>query len=369
MSNRTAAPLIGAYYYPGWHHCPVRAAGHPRGWSEWDLVYDCRPRFDGHEQPNRPLWGRYDEADPHQFAAKIAAARSYGIGALIFAFYWSRGKQLMNRALNSGFLACPTAVELPFAVMWANRLPRKVLPVKSATAAMISPHRLVYTDYDDFLDFVQFLMEHYFGRPNYLRIDGGLYLSIFDTSFFLRQMGLEEARAAIAEARRRITAAGLGDLHLAAIDPIPEFRGHLHDLGFNSVTHYVFLPDWKGPFLQDFGEMSRWRSTQWADYPSSTGLPYVPAVSPGWDANPRAVEFGTEKPCRYPWSPVIINRSPQAFQEFLQKAVEFAATQSFSRPLTFVSSWNEWSEGHSLEPDERYGYAWLEAVRKVANGR
>jgi hypothetical protein len=29
-----------------------------------------------------------------------------------------------------------------------------------------------------------------------------------------------------------------------------------------------------------------------------------------------------------------------------------------------ISSWNEWSEGHYLEPDQKYGFGWLEQVRK-----
>lgn len=33
-------------------------------------------------------------------------------------------------------------------------------------------------------------------------------------------------------------------------------------------------------------------------------------------------------------------------------------------PLVLVASLIEWSEGHYLEPDERFGMGWLEACRR-----
>ena len=38
-------------------------------------------------------------------------------------------------------------------------------------------------------------------------------------------------------------------------------------------------------------------------------------------------------------------------------------SESEQERLAFVASLNEWSEGHYLEPDERFGNGWLEALR------
>ena len=34
-------------------------------------------------------------------------------------------------------------------------------------------------------------------------------------------------------------------------------------------------------------------------------------------------------------------------------------------PLITINSWNEWTETSYLQPDNKYGYGYLEAVKKV----
>ena len=118
--------------------------------------------------------------------------------------------------------------------------------------------------------------------------------------------------------------------------------------------------------MQDFSNAAERKKAFWPVYAAMTGLPYVPSVSPGWDASPRAVDYGEEKPRRYPWSPVISGRDPDKFSCFTRAAIEFAIATNPADPLCLISSFNEWSEGHYLEPDLRYGLKWLEAVKAAA---
>ncbi len=353
---------IAAYVYPGWHPIPERDVSFHPGFTEWELVADCRPRFEEHHQPRVPLLGRYDDRDTHEVGRRVALALRYGVDVFVYGLFWCRGKRVFQDGLDLGLLGSEEGRRVPFAVMWANRMPRRVLPVRRSDVAVVDPSRLVSSDVDDFVALIAHLAERYFHRENYMRVGGKPYFSIFDTTFFVRELGIEGATEAISRARAWLSAHGFPGLHLAAIDPSKQIIGHLGQLGFDSVTHYVLLPEWKGPGLQDYDACARLRATQWASFAERSGLPYWPSVSPGWDASPRASDFGKERPGKYPWSPVVTGEHPDRFHEAVARAVRFAKIAAVDEPLVFVASLNEWSEGHYLEPDVRFGEGWLQAL-------
>lgn len=353
-----------AYVYTGWHPIAERDASFHPGFTEWELVRACRPRFPGHQQPKVPLLGEYDDTDPIAFGERLALAQAHGVDAFVFGVFWCRGKRVFEQGLDRGFLQGPLATTAPFACMWANRMPRRVLPVLRADVPVLDPERFVPSDVDDFVRFVAMLATNYFVRPNYVTVGGRSYLSIFDSTFFVKELGDDGARHAIAAARSWLREHGHRDLHLAAIEPNAEALPRVQALGFDSVTHYVFLPDWRGPFEQDYREYAELRATQWASFADRSGLPYMPAVAPGWDASARGADFGDKRPDKYPWWPVVTGEHPEHFHRALQRARTFRSpVGGVDDPLLLIASLNEWSEGHYLEPDERFGRGWLEAVR------
>ncbi len=365
MSAPPCPLRIGAYVYPGWHPIPERDKSFHPGFTEWELVQACQPRFAGHAQPRLPSLGAYDDRDPSQVERRLRLALDHGIDAFVYGFFWCRGKRVFQEALDEGFLGSDLGSQTPFALMWANRMPRRVLPVTHKDGPVIDPARRVQSDVADFVKLMNYVAKRYFSRPNYLRVDGAAYYSVFDSTFLVRELGVEGVTTAIQQVRTMLAREGLGSLHLAAIDPAPEIIGKIKEMGFDSVTHYVLLPEWKGPFLQDYETCALQRASEWPGFSRSSGLPYMPSIAPGWDASPRAADFGKERPAKYPWSPVVTGESPQLFQEAAERALRFAGNNTLGESIVFVASLNEWSEGHYLEPDQRHGMGWLEALRNA----
>ena len=83
---------------------------------------------------------------------------------------------------------------------------------------------------------------------------------------------------------------------------------------------------------------------------------YFPHVSIGWDNNPRFKRFG---------GAVTRNNTPENFELGLRMAKEYLERHPNQHKLVTVNSWNEWTETSYLEPDDLYGYGYLEAVKRV----
>lgn len=59
---------------------------------------------------------------------------------------------------------------------------------------------------------------------------------------------------------------------------------------------------------------------------------------------------------------VFKGASPEKFGKYFQKLVD---TNKSKDSLIFINAWNEWAEGAYLEPDEKYGYSYLNEVAKA----
>lgn len=344
------AVRVIAFYLPQFHAIPENDAWWGDGFTEWTNVKPAQPRFAGHYQPHEPdeYLGHYNLLDGQTQAKQVVLAKQYGIEGFCFYLYWFMGKRLLEQPLDA-YLADP-ALDLPFCVCWANEnwsrrwdgLDQDVL---------IAQH---YSDADD-LAFIAHTAK-YLGDPRYIRIDGKPLLLIYRPSLF------PDIRATVRRWRGWCRDNGIGEIYLAypqsfeCVDPA--------EYGFDAAVE--FPPNNSNPPditrqidtpRPDFkGRVYDWRVfVERGERYQNPGYTLFRGLNPAWDNTARKKHKGA----------IFHNACPVLFRRWVVNA--FADTLNrFPSPdarLVFVNAWNEWAEGAHLEPDRRYGYAWLQAIR------
>jgi hypothetical protein len=367
---------VAAYYFPGYHSAPQLDARYGKGWNEWQLVRAAKPRFAGHVQPKVPVWGYEEESNPVAFARKIAAAADNGVTSFIFDWYWHDTGPFLERGLEQGFLQATNNNRIKFSLMWANHDWVELFPAKvGVKQELLHPGPVTRATFDLATDHI---IKNYFSRTNYSRVDGKPYFSVYEMMTLIKGLGgVEKTREALDGFRQRTRAAGFPDLHLNAVVwgmQVPPNEPNIKTpadlakvLGVDSVTSYCWI---------HHSGMEKFPATRYEDWAAQAEavwpklrdqypVPYFPNVSMGWDSSPRTTQSDEFVNAGYPYTPVAIENTPDAFRKALQQAKEYVDKSGLKPRMITINAWNEWTEGSYLEPDTINGMKYLEAVKEV----
>ena len=361
---------VAAYIWPSYTGKEPRARQFwEQGIGEWQTVISAEPHAEGEILPRKPLWGTVDEADPSVMEFQIKEALKHGVNVFIYDWYWYDRRPFLEQCLDDGFLGAPNNEDMQFYLMWANHDANYTWDKRQSELEEIiwfgSQPR------DEFDRVVNRVIEKYFKRPNYYKINGCPVFMIYEVMNLTRGLGgIEKTREALESFRQKVREAGFPDLHLqmvvysehamnvSGVDSGHEgsARDFVKLLGFDSVTHYQFahFTDCN----RDYEEIIPDVAAEWERIHAEYPVDYYPHISVGWDNNPRH---------RFLTLPIMKNNTPAAFKKCLEKAKEYSDRYN-SVPLITINSWNEWTEMSYLEPDDVNGYGYLEAVRDVFGG-
>jgi hypothetical protein len=361
-------PEIAVIYFPGFHRDDHYDSWFGEGWNEWKLTLGAKPRFPGHRF-FLPEWGPFDEADPKWMEKQVALAADHGIGVFIFDWYWYSGVKILHRPLEDGFLKARNRRNLKYALMWANHDWRNCFPAPLDNKQTLwLPSRVTPADFER-------VMAHcialHFRQPNYWRVDGGLYFSVFQGDAFVQQLGgAGKARAVVDRVRKQIADAGLGKLHLAAFARSAAGATHLRDAGFDSVTSYTLGEGRKAKLpeqpIVNYADLVERHEAFWKEMDTGV-LPYAPIVSAGWDTTTRWAKDCPWPPPNlgYPYTPVVVGNTPELFGEVCRRAKRHFESSRLRPPAILVNAWNEWTEGSVLLPDREYKTRFLEELQNA----
>ena len=348
-----------AFYLPQYHPIPENDGWWGKGYTEWHRVVRSRPRFRGHYQPHLPAdLGFYDLRLPETREAQAEMAQAYGIHGFCYYHYWFNGKRKLERPFNE--VLASGKPDFPFCLCWAN---------DNWTRAWENNRQQILTrqnyNADDDRAHIRSLLPAFADR-RYLRIDGKPLFLVYHAA------DIPEPRRTCEIWREEAQREGAGELYLAlvesyvaGIDP--------RQVGFDGAVE--FAPDWRNKGrLQILGGGQKlfsklgllpkgFSKLEIADYDFLLrqmikkpwpAYDFFRGVTPGFDNSARREENPT----------IFVNSSPQKYEDWLRQAV--ARTRSHyqgDRRLVFINAWNEWGEGNHLEPDQKYGRAFLEATK------
>ena len=349
---------VAAYVWPSYTGDEPRALPFwPDGYGEWETVRAARPKYDGHSWPRKPLWGYVNEADPYVMEAQIEAAADHDVNVFIYDWYWYDDRPFLEQCLADGFLKARNRNKMQFYLMWANHDATFLWDRRLSSGNLDKVIWNGFVNRPVFETIGRRCIERFFCQPNYYRIDGKPVYMIYDAKNFIKGFGgVGPAGDALEWFRHEAAASGFPGLHLQMCYwNDKESAAALAALGFDSVTHYQFVHF--TDVDRDYGEILQDAQREWERLGAGT-VPYFPHVSAGWDANPRFRDFVPG---------VVKGNTPDAFEQGLRMAKAFAEARPSQPPLVTINSWNEWTEASYLQPDDIYGYGYLEAVRRVFN--
>ena len=125
--------------------------------------------------------------------------------------------------------------------------------------------------------------------------------------------------------------------------------------GFDGVTHYNFFDF--APMNRTYTEILEDVKLEWEKMEKMFDVPYYPHISVGWDTSPRYNSLVGH---------VVRNNTPENVKKGFEMAKAYIDSHpDLKAPLVTVNSWNEWTETSYLEPDDLYGYGYLEAIKET----
>lgn len=365
-------------YLPQFHQIPENDKWWGEGFTEWVNVKAAKPLFDGHYQPRVPLNNNYydlSKVETLKWQCKIA--REHGIFGFSFYHYWFNGHLLLEKPMEM-LLAHPE-IDINYCICWANHDWNNGWKADKNNMNILIAHD--FDDEDDWVNHFNYMLP-FFKDRRYIKEDNKPFLTIYipqiigklnkmlslwnrlakDNGFDGLTYLYQCAPAHIDKSWDRsmfkygiqfqpdyviqtIINAKKGKLFSYIVRYSHLIKKLLHikrsvslfSLGTDSATQYNYDDIWDCILNKVKAQPSM-----------------IPSAYVDWDNTPRKKERGS----------VHVGATPEKFKNYFSRLVE-KTEKEYHQDIIFVFAWNEWAEGGYLEPDTRFGYGYLDAIKEV----
>jgi lipopolysaccharide biosynthesis protein len=371
---------IIAIYYPQYHSIPLNDFHWGKGFTDWDNVRKAQPLFEGHYQPKTPLGEYYDPRDIETLKAQSKLAKEYDIYGFCFYHYWFDGQLLLEQPLLN-FLN-DKGIDMPFCLSWANETWTKRWIGDSKTVIIKQNHT---PNQELWKAHFEFLLP-FFKDERAIKIDGMPIFLIFQPFI------IDQINEMLEYWQKLAVNNGLKGIYFIATKRHEHFPENILKT-FSAVMKFqpsnarnsknfeskTFLTN---PFVQKIIRGMGERAVDILHFFKNKfeGVKHINSEEIWNTILKEAEEFefmhkqvfesvyvNWDNTARYGKKATVYSHiNPNVFGKNLENLFSVLEKKK-EENIVFVNAWNEWAESAYLEPDEKYGYEYLEMLKKVVN--
>ena len=347
-----------AFYLPQFYPTPENDKWWGKGFTEWTNVGNAKPLFRGHYQPKVPAdLGYYDLRVPEVREQQAVLAKEAGIEGFCYWHYWFAGRRLLDRVFKE--VVESGKPDFPFCLCWANHSwYQKTWDPKKPNKLLIEQ---IYPGEQDYVNHFYSMLPA-FKDPRYMKVDGRLIFGIFapldlpDPALFFstwNRLAKENQLGGfyffgytiVSDDAKRIIYNGFDAAVVDYVRASLNTRSFIYRALVKIKREYLNIPH-----IVDYREYVKYCLNLYSPQPN-----VHPSIDPNFDHSPRSGAKGT----------ILINSTPQLWGELCRKILEKVGSRKDDENLVFIKAWNEWGEGNYLEPDLKYGKAYLAELKSA----
>lgn len=361
---------IVAFYLPQFHEIEENNKWRGEGYTEWTNVKSARPLFEGHYQPRVPFnKDYYNLLDNKVISRQIEMAKKYGIYGFCFYHYWFNGKLLLEKPVDN-FLIDKT-LDFPFCICWANE--GWVKKTEKGDIPLIEQN---YGNKKDWEEHFNYLLP-FLKDERYIHINGHPILVIYRPDVIKNLNDMLDYWQILMQ-REHLPSISFAYQHVSFdqnkkkddsrfdydIEYQPQYTfADLRNKKFKKIKalRRTVLKFLETQFSIDLRGKLRPQNLDMTNYdqvwemvierrPASEKN--IPGAFVDWDNTVRYGKRGS----------VCVGATPEKFKYYFTKQI-LNCKYNYHKDMIFMFAWNEWGESGYLEPDEKYGFEYLEAVR------
>ncbi|MCU9533611.1 glycoside hydrolase family 99-like domain-containing protein [Streptococcus sp. CSL10205-OR2] len=371
-----------AFYLPQFHAIPENDEWWGEGFTEWTNMKSAEPLFDGHYQPRIPLnHNYYNLLDDKTMEWQVKLAQESGLYGFCFYHYWFDGHMLLEKPMEN--MLKNDNINFPYTICWANEPWTNAWKADGNTKTLIAQR---YGDKAEWKDHFDYLLQ-FFKDKNYILVDGKPLLVLYRPEIverlnemldYWQELAVEAGFPGMCFAYQQVSYYLLDDKDESRfryrIEYQPGYarydaqknaggiksklltvktgiRGMASKVDKALGTNIAGNLTKQGLSFEDYDELCQAIINRHGDDEKSVAGMFV-----DWDNTPRRGNKGR----------VCIGSTPDKFKKYMTKQIE-NVKNTYHNDMIFIFAWNEWAEGGYLEPDERYQYGYLDALKESLN--